>query len=41
MATVKYASGNGILKPSGNHNHAIMVVKEDYHKIDDSYLGAV
>lgn len=38
MATVKYADGEGILKPQGNHNHAIMVAGEDdYYVIDDSY----
>lgn len=39
MATVKYADGGGILKPQGNHNHAIMVADEedDYYVIDDSY----
>ena len=39
VATVKYADGEGILKPEGRHNHAILVVAEedDYYIIDDSY----
>ncbi len=39
MATVKYADGEGILKPQGVHNHAIMVAgeEEDHYVIDDSY----
>ena len=39
MATVKYADGEGILKPQGSHNHAIMVAGEesDHYIIDDSY----
>lgn len=39
MATVKYADGEGILAPQGDHNHAIMVAGEesDHYVIDDSY----
>ena len=39
VATVKYADGEGILKPSGSANHAVLVVGEtdDYYIIDDSY----
>jgi hypothetical protein len=39
VATVKYADGEGILKPEGRHNHAVVVVEEtdDYYVIDDSY----
>lgn len=39
VATVKYADGDGILKPEGNHNHAILVPSEDIniYNIDDSY----
>lgn len=39
LATVKYADGDGILKPYGSHNHAIMVAGEedDHYVIDDSY----
>lgn len=39
VATVKYANGDGILKPEGRHNHAILVIEEteDYYVIDDSF----
>lgn len=39
LATVRYADGDGILKPTGSHQHAIAVVGEesDYYVIDDSY----
>jgi len=38
QATVRYADGDGILSPIGDHNHAIMVYKKgDYYDIDDSY----
>jgi hypothetical protein len=43
VATVKYANASfpeEILKPSGRHNHAILVVNEEdgYYEIDDSYF---
>ena len=40
QAVVKFANGEGILKPEGNLNHAIMVFYEesDHDDIDDSYL---
>jgi hypothetical protein len=40
LATVKFANGDGILKPNGIHNHAIMVAGEesDHYIIDDSYF---
>ena len=39
VASVKYADGDGILKPEGKHNHAITVIDKDpnYYEIDDSY----
>jgi hypothetical protein len=39
IATVNFANGDGILSPTGRHNHAIMVAGEesDHYVIDDSY----
>lgn len=38
-STVKFADGDGILQPSGPHNHLIMVAGEadNHYVIDDSY----
>ena len=40
QAVVRYSSGDGILKPEGAYNHAVMVYKEDSdaYYIDDSYI---
>jgi len=37
---VKYATGDGILKPNGALNHAVMAYneKDDHYSIDDSYM---
>jgi hypothetical protein len=40
QVTVAYASGNGILNPSGIHNHAVMVYnakKDEYWEVFDHY----